>query len=125
MFGVNVVIVTSDSWDTIYRASVDFTLTLMADIYVASDSIFVQIDGEDGSEFIVGLADNIGLESSRADRIVVAAVAPTHSWLLQAWHDDDHAYVTATYMISSNITMIGGSQTAACYVFNMCVTVEA
>ncbi|KAK1422018.1 hypothetical protein QVD17_24854 [Tagetes erecta] len=44
-----------------------------------------KIDGEDGCEFIVGLADNIGLESSCASRIVVAAAAPTHSWLLQAW----------------------------------------
>ncbi|KAK1411078.1 hypothetical protein QVD17_37622 [Tagetes erecta] len=84
MSGVNVVIDTSNSRDSIYRASVDFTLNTCGS--VASHSTFVQIDGEDAREFIAGLADNIGLESSRAARIVAAAVAArTRSWLLQAW----------------------------------------
>ncbi|XP_076883719.1 uncharacterized protein LOC143532583 [Bidens hawaiensis] len=84
MSGVNVVIDTSNSRDSIYRASVDFTLNTCG--RVASHSTFVQIDGEDAREFIAGLADNIGLESSWAARMVAAAVAArTRSWLLQAW----------------------------------------
>ncbi|KAI7729897.1 hypothetical protein M8C21_012930 [Ambrosia artemisiifolia] len=84
MSGVNVVIDTSNSRDSIYRASVDFTLNTCG--RVPSHSTFVQIDGEDAREFIAGLADNIGLERPRAARIVAAAVAArTRSWLLQAW----------------------------------------
>lgn len=84
MSGVRVFIDTSNSRDSIYRASVDFTINTCAS--VASHSTFVQIDGEDAREFIAGLADNIGLESLRAARMVAAAVAArTRSWLLQAW----------------------------------------
>ncbi|KAJ0703132.1 hypothetical protein HanPI659440_Chr14g0547541 [Helianthus annuus] len=84
MSGVNVHIDTSNSRDSIYRASVDFTLNTCG--RVPSHSTFVQIDGEDTREFIAGLADNIGLERPRAARIVAAAVAArTRSWLLQAW----------------------------------------
>lgn len=46
----------------------------------------VQIDGEDARQFVAGLADNIGLENTRAARIVSAAVAArTRSCFLQAW----------------------------------------
>ncbi|PWA56410.1 hypothetical protein CTI12_AA416430 [Artemisia annua] len=84
MSGVRVYIDTGNSRDSIYRASVDFTINTCAS--VASHSTFVQIDGEDAREFIAGLADNIGLESFRAARMVAAAVAArTRSWLLQAW----------------------------------------
>lgn len=84
MSGVKVFIDNSNSRDSIYRASVDFTLNTCG--RVASHSTFVQIDGEDAREFIAGLADNIGLESLRAARMVAAAVAArTRSWLLQAW----------------------------------------
>ncbi|KAL4578367.1 hypothetical protein LXL04_014489 [Taraxacum kok-saghyz] len=84
MSGVKVSIDTPNSRDSIYRASVDFTLNTCS--RVGSYSTFVQIDGEDAREFIGGLADNIGLESFRAARIVAAAVAArTRSWLLQAW----------------------------------------
>lgn len=52
----------------------------------ASQSGHVELDGEGAREFIVGLADNIGLDNIRAARIVAAAVAArTRSWLLQAW----------------------------------------
>ncbi|KVI08282.1 uncharacterized protein LOC112526727 [Cynara cardunculus var. scolymus] len=84
MSGVRVSIDTPNSRDSIYRASVDFTLNTCGRI--ASHSTIVQIDGEDAREFIAGLADNIGLESIRAARMVAAAVAArTRSWLLQAW----------------------------------------
>ncbi|KAJ9541495.1 hypothetical protein OSB04_028001 [Centaurea solstitialis] len=84
MSGVRVSIDTPNSRDSIYRASVDFTLNTCG--RVASHSTLVQIDGEDAREFIAGLADNIGLESFRAARMVAAAVAArTRSWLLQAW----------------------------------------
>ncbi|XP_071736548.1 uncharacterized protein [Rutidosis leptorrhynchoides] len=84
MSGVKVFIDTNNSRDSIYRASVDFTLNTCG--RVASHSTIVQIDGEDVREFIAGLADNIGLESLRAARMVSAAVAArTRSWLLQAW----------------------------------------
>ncbi|KAK1411604.1 hypothetical protein QVD17_38159 [Tagetes erecta] len=46
------------------------------------------------------LADNIGLESSCAARIVVAAAAPTHSWLLQAWQKHEHPYVNSRSLSS-------------------------
>nr|XP_043632177.1 uncharacterized protein LOC122603517 [Erigeron canadensis] len=84
MSGVKVFIENNNSRDSIFRTSVDFILNTCA--RVASHSTFVQIDGEDAREFIAGLADNIGLESFRAARIVTAAVAArTRSWLLQAW----------------------------------------
>ncbi|KAI3723372.1 hypothetical protein L2E82_34894 [Cichorium intybus] len=84
MSGVKVFIDTQNSRDSIYRASVDFTLNTCG--RVGSHSTFVQIDGEDAREFIAGLADNIGLESFKASRMVAAAVAArTRSWLLQAW----------------------------------------
>ncbi|MCD7447170.1 hypothetical protein HAX54_025516 [Datura stramonium] len=41
----------------------------------ASQSAFVLIDGEEAPNFVAGLADNVGLESTRAARMVSAAVA--------------------------------------------------
>lgn len=44
------------------------------------------MDGEDPRQFLAGLAGNIGLETTRAARIVTAAVAArTRSGFLQAW----------------------------------------
>ncbi|KAK3014873.1 hypothetical protein RJ639_008262, partial [Escallonia herrerae] len=119
--GVRVSIDTSNARDSIYRASVDYILSICSrhgylvhlnDLATATyyscspcilvlqsppffvclfcsvmkQSAFAQIDGEDPREFIAGLADNIGLESIRAARMVAAAVAArTRSWLLQAW----------------------------------------
>ncbi|KAK3014901.1 hypothetical protein RJ639_010000 [Escallonia herrerae] len=116
--GVRVSIDTSNARDSIYRASVDYILSIcsrhgylvhlndLANCYLLllstmhscltisafffcsmmKQSAFAQIDGEDPLEFIAGLADNIGLESIRAARMVAAAVAArTRSWLLQAW----------------------------------------
>lgn len=52
----------------------------------SSYSMSVQIDGEDAKEFVAGLAENIGLENTRAARMVSAAVAArTRSCFLQAW----------------------------------------
>lgn len=82
--GVRVFFDATNSRDSFYRASIDFALNTCASM--ASQSTFVQIDGEDAREFIAGLADNIGLEKIRAARMVAAAVAArTRSWLLQAW----------------------------------------
>jgi hypothetical protein len=51
-----------------------------------SYSTSVEIAGEDPRHFIAGLAENIGLESIRAARMVSAAVAArTRSCFLQAW----------------------------------------
>lgn len=52
----------------------------------AIQSAFVLIDGEEAQNFVAGLADNVGLESTRAARMVSAAVAArTRSRFLQAW----------------------------------------
>ncbi|MQL71138.1 hypothetical protein Taro_003450 [Colocasia esculenta] len=46
----------------------------------------VEIDGEEVRQFIAGLADNIGLGSTHAVRILGGAVAATtRSRFLQAW----------------------------------------
>ncbi|KAJ6991348.1 hypothetical protein NC653_019519 [Populus alba x Populus x berolinensis] len=51
-----------------------------------SYSTSVEIAGEDPRHFIAGLAENIGLESIRAARMISAAVAArTRSCFLQAW----------------------------------------
>ncbi|KAA8531365.1 hypothetical protein F0562_006074 [Nyssa sinensis] len=82
--GVRVFIDTTNARDSFYRASVDFVLNKCSS--AASHSIIFQIDGEDARQFIAGLADNLGLESIRAARIVSAAVAArTRSYFLQAW----------------------------------------
>ncbi|KAJ7957385.1 Phosphoribosylformylglycinamidine synthase [Quillaja saponaria] len=82
--GVRVYIDTENIRDSLYRASVDFVLDVCS--RSPSNSTFVDIDGEDARQFIAGLAENIGLESIRAVRIVSAAVAGrTRSRFLQAW----------------------------------------
>lgn len=46
----------------------------------------VLINGEDGPNFVAGLAEDIGIENIRAARIVSAAVAARmRSCFLQAW----------------------------------------
>ncbi|KAL3506704.1 hypothetical protein ACH5RR_032086 [Cinchona calisaya] len=82
--GVRVSIETENARDSFYRASVDFVLKCCERI--ENQSAFVNIDGEDVRHFIAGLAENIGLQSSRAARMVSAAVAArTRSQFLQAW----------------------------------------
>ncbi|PIN20557.1 hypothetical protein CDL12_06757 [Handroanthus impetiginosus] len=83
-YGVRTSISTENARDSLYRVSVNFVLDCCESISTLSTAI--QIDGEDVWEFIAGLADNIGLESVRAARIVSAAVAArTRSRILQAW----------------------------------------
>ncbi|XP_027165701.1 uncharacterized protein LOC113765664 isoform X1 [Coffea eugenioides] len=82
--GVRVLIEVENARDSIYRASVDFVLQCCERI--ENQSAFINIDGEDVHHFIAGLAENIGLENSRASRMVSAAVAArTRSRFLQAW----------------------------------------
>ncbi|CAK9141619.1 unnamed protein product [Ilex paraguariensis] len=82
--GVRVLIDTANVRDSFYRASVDFVLKICE--RVTHQSPFVEIDGEDARQFIARLADNIGLENTRAARMVSAAVAArTRSCFLQAW----------------------------------------
>lgn len=51
-----------------------------------SQSTHVQIDGEDARQFLAGLAENIGLDNTRAARMVSAGVAArTRFIFLQAW----------------------------------------
>lgn len=46
----------------------------------------ILINGEDGPNFVAGLAEDIGIENVRAARIVSAAVAARmRSYFLQAW----------------------------------------
>lgn len=82
--GARVSFDTSNGRDSFYRASVNFVLDRCGS--VENHSTPVQIDGEDARKFVAGLADNIGLENTRAARIVSAAVAArTRSCFLQAW----------------------------------------
>ncbi|CAI0397157.1 unnamed protein product [Linum tenue] len=82
--GVKVSFDTANTRDALFRASVDFILNLCS--RNPSYGSIPEIDGEDVRQFIAGLADNIGLESIRAARIVSAGVAArTHSCFLQAW----------------------------------------
>ncbi|KAG5530884.1 hypothetical protein RHGRI_025736 [Rhododendron griersonianum] len=82
--GARVSFDTTNGRDSFYRASVHFVFDHCG--RVQNHSTSVQIDGEDARQFVAGLADNIGLENTRAARIVSAAVAArTRSCFLQAW----------------------------------------
>lgn len=75
---------TENARDTLYRVAIDFILNYCES--TASQSAFVLIDGEEAQNFVAGLADNVGLENTRAARMVSAAVAArTRSRFLQAW----------------------------------------
>ncbi|XP_051118210.1 uncharacterized protein LOC127242636 [Andrographis paniculata] len=86
-YGVRAFINTENARDSLYRMSINFVLDFCESISTVSTSIdSIQINGEDVREFVAGLADNIGLESARAVRMVSAAVAArTRSKILQAW----------------------------------------
>ncbi|XP_075497700.1 uncharacterized protein LOC142534945 isoform X2 [Primulina tabacum] len=83
-YGVRSFTDTENARDSLYRASINFVLNYCESISDISTS--VHINGEDARDFIAGLADNIGLENTRAARMVSAAVAAhTRSRILQAW----------------------------------------
>lgn len=82
--GVRASFSTTNTRDAFYRASIDVVLNVCSS--APSYSTSVEIAGEDPLHFIAGLAENIGLESIRAARMVSAAVAArTRSCFLQAW----------------------------------------
>ncbi|KAK9138900.1 hypothetical protein Sjap_009494 [Stephania japonica] len=82
--GARVYIETANARDSLYRASVEFVLNTCCSSQIYSMEL--QLDGEDPRQFVAGLADSIGLESTVASRIVSAAVAArTRSYFLQAW----------------------------------------
>ncbi|ERN20111.1 uncharacterized protein LOC18448521 [Amborella trichopoda] len=82
--GAKVSIKTENSRDSLYRITVDFVLNMCNSSLL--HPTFVQIDGEKGPQFLAGFAKNIGLEETRAARMVCAAVAAfTRSKVLQAW----------------------------------------
>ncbi|XP_038712147.1 uncharacterized protein LOC120006252 isoform X1 [Tripterygium wilfordii] len=82
--GVRVSIDTTNSCYTLYRTSVNFVLNVCSRASSYRNSVV--IDGEDVRQFIAGLAENIGLENTRAARMVSASVAArTRSCFLQAW----------------------------------------
>ncbi|XP_031262266.1 uncharacterized protein LOC116120459 [Pistacia vera] len=82
--GVRVSIDTINTRDSLYRTSVDFVLNVCSRELGEPTSVYIY--GEDARQFIAGLADNIGLENTRAARMVSAAVAArTRSCFLQAW----------------------------------------
>ncbi|GAB2265592.1 hypothetical protein Dimus_000631 [Dionaea muscipula] len=67
--------------DSFYRLAVDFVVNTCCK---ASSS--TEVDSEDPRSFLAGLADNVGLLSTRAAIIVAAVVAAwTQLWFLQAW----------------------------------------
>ncbi|XP_075497698.1 uncharacterized protein LOC142534944 [Primulina tabacum] len=72
-YGVRSFTDTENARDSLYRASINFVLNYCESISDISTS--VHINGEDARDFIAGLADNIGLENTRAARMVSAAVA--------------------------------------------------
>ncbi|KAG9136647.1 hypothetical protein Leryth_004439 [Lithospermum erythrorhizon] len=83
-YGLKVSIDTANSRDSLYRTSVNFVLDHCEK--QANESASVQIGYEDVQQFIAGLANNIGLEDTRAVKMVSAAVAArTRSRFLQAW----------------------------------------
>ncbi|KAJ6817819.1 uncharacterized protein M6B38_409325 [Iris pallida] len=82
--GAKVSFATGNTRDSFFRASVDFVLNTCS--RVARPTATVQINGEEARKFICGLAENIGLENTRAARIICAAVAArTRACLLQSW----------------------------------------
>ncbi|EOY07009.1 hypothetical protein QQP08_015357 [Theobroma cacao] len=82
--GVRVSIDTTNTRDSFYRVSVELVLNVCC--RVPSQSTHVQIDGEDARQFLAGLAENIGLDNTRAARMVSAGVAArTRFIFLQAW----------------------------------------
>ncbi|KAJ9701384.1 hypothetical protein PVL29_006646 [Vitis rotundifolia] len=82
--GARASIDTANARDSFYRTSVEFVINICS--RASGHSTSVEIDGEDARQFIAGLADNLGLENTRAARIVSAAVAArTRSRFLQAW----------------------------------------
>ncbi|CAN1253360.1 CMP-sialic acid transporter 3 [Linum perenne] len=82
--GVKVSFDTTNTRDALFRALIDFVLNMCSSN--PSNNNALEIDGEGVQQFISGLAENIGLENTRAARIVSAAVAArTHSCFLQAW----------------------------------------
>ncbi|KAL0322733.1 UNVERIFIED_CONTAM: hypothetical protein Sangu_1892600 [Sesamum angustifolium] len=75
-YGVRTFITTANARDSLYRVQLTLFWT----------TVRGTINGEDVREFISGLADNIGLESANAARMISAAVAArTRSRILQAW----------------------------------------
>ncbi|CAN1833507.1 hypothetical protein LINPERHAP1_LOCUS33798 [Linum perenne] len=85
--GVKVSFDTTNTRDALFRALIDFVLNMCSSN--PSNNNALEIDGEGVQQFISGLAENIGLENTRAARIVSAAVAArTHSCFLQAWAFD-------------------------------------
>ncbi|GFP80709.1 hypothetical protein PHJA_000214200 [Phtheirospermum japonicum] len=83
-YGVRTFIDPENARDSLYRASVNLVLDYCESI--SNDTTSIEINGENVREFIAGIADNIGLESPHAARMVTAAVAArTRSRILQAW----------------------------------------
>lgn len=82
--GVRVSIDTENVRDSFYRTAVNLVLNSCESLWAQSG--FIDIDGEDPRNFVARLSENISLESSRAGRMVSAAVAArTRSRFLQAW----------------------------------------
>lgn len=82
--GVRVSIDTENARDSFYRTAVNLVLNSCESLW--SQSGLIDIDGEDPRNFVARLSENISIESSRAARMVSAAVAArTRSRFLQAW----------------------------------------
>ncbi|XP_050209697.1 uncharacterized protein LOC126660309 isoform X2 [Mercurialis annua] len=102
--GVQVSFDTTNTRDSFYRASVDYVLDICSRDQGYSTS--VQIDGEDPKDFVAGLAENIGLENTRAARMVSAAVAArTRSRFLQALEVQGKHYEAAQELSKTCIVL--------------------
>lgn len=104
-FGVRASIETANARDSLYRAAINLVLSYCE--IIADKSTSVQINGEDARQFIAGLANNIGLENTRAARMVSAAVAArTRSRILQAWALEVQGKHSEALFELSNICLI-------------------
>ncbi|KAK8613257.1 hypothetical protein V6N13_101024 [Hibiscus sabdariffa] len=82
--GVRVSIDTTNTRDSLYRVAVELVLNVCC--RALSQTTDVRIDGEDARQFLAGLAENIGLDNTRASRMASAGVAArTRLCFLQAW----------------------------------------
>ncbi|KAI0515804.1 hypothetical protein KFK09_008472 [Dendrobium nobile] len=82
--GAKVSFETTNARDSFFRAAISFVLNVCSRVRQPGSP--VQIGGEEVKQFICGIAENIGLDSLRAARLVCAAVAArSRSCFLQSW----------------------------------------
>ncbi|XP_022972103.1 uncharacterized protein LOC111470737 isoform X3 [Cucurbita maxima] len=108
MSGVKVSFNTENMRDSFYRASVDSVFNIYSRTPINPNSVL--INGENGPSFLAGLAEDIGIQNTRAARIISAAVAARmRSCFLQAWAlvmQDRHSEADAELLKMCHIVQI-------------------